>query len=101
MVVDGGDVRLGRYMDDRFDLVVDFSFVNVSMMFFPIIPCITLRPCCKSRTLNSVGDPDPQDPLFLGLPDTDPRVRGPDPNPNPNPLVRDPNPHKIVTDPQH
>ncbi len=38
VVVDGGDVRLGRYMDDRFGLVVhlwSFPFVNVSVMLFP------------------------------------------------------------------
>ncbi len=29
----------------------------------------------------SVGNPDPQDPYVLGLPDPDPLVRGKDPEP--------------------
>ncbi len=39
-----------------------------------------------SISLISVGDPDPQDPHVLGLPDTDPNplVRGTDPDPDPS-----------------
>jgi hypothetical protein len=32
----------------------------------------------------SVGNPDPQDPMFLGLPDPDPLVRGMDLDPDPS-----------------
>jgi hypothetical protein len=35
-----------------------------------------------NRTSTSVGDPDPQDPLVLTLPDPDPLVRGTDPDPS-------------------
>jgi hypothetical protein len=39
---------------------------------------------CAARTCHlsaSVTDPDPSDPhIFLGLPDLDPLVRGPDPS---------------------
>jgi hypothetical protein len=33
--------------------------------------------------LSSVGDPDPQVPRVLGLPDPDPLVKGIDPDPDP------------------